>query len=105
MACTNHSLNLIEVHAALLERWLECQTSRSDASFILSAMHSFVFLCYIGYWNGILVEVKETQLYLQTKSLHISSSSTKFKALETFLVENKDDFVHGVFTFGVKNRA
>lgn len=67
--------------------------TRADAGVLLGALQSFSFLCFLGLWGPVLLEINDTQTYLQTKGLNIQQCDIKLRALETFLVENRDKLV------------
>ena len=71
----------------------ENTATRADAGVLLSALQSFSFLCFLGLWGPVLLEINDSQKYLQTKGLNIHQCDIKLKALETFLIDNRDKLV------------
>lgn len=64
--------NKFEVILGVLEQLTDSsQTSktRSRVSFLLTAMQSFNFLTFLGFWAAVLPEVDEAQIYLQQQGL------------------------------------
>ena len=45
----------------------ENTATRADAGVLLVALQSFSFLCFFGLWLPVLLEINNTQTYLQTK--------------------------------------
>ena len=43
----------------------------SETELLLGALKSFLFLCFFGLWEPVLLEINDTQLYLQTKALNL----------------------------------
>ena len=69
----------------------ENTVTRSDAGMLLGALQSFSFLCFLGLWESVLLEINDTQAYLQTKGLNIQQCDMKLEALKAFLVENREN--------------
>ena len=55
----------------------ENSNTRADAGILLTAMQSFSFLCFLGLWKPVLIEVNDAQIYLQTKGLSIQQCAQK----------------------------
>ncbi|KAK5642823.1 hypothetical protein RI129_008990 [Pyrocoelia pectoralis] len=76
--------------------------TRSAASVLLPAICDFTFLCYLEFWNMILEEVNLTQKYLQTPEITLDMGLTKMKALQLFLVEERNTLVNKAIQFGTQ---
>lgn len=63
--------------------------TRCGAQNLLPSMCNFVFLCYLFFWNHILKEVDDTQVYLQTKGLSLDKVLIKMEALRVYILENR----------------
>ncbi|XP_047027728.1 52 kDa repressor of the inhibitor of the protein kinase-like [Helicoverpa zea] len=74
--------------------------TRSAASVLLPAICDFTFLCYLEFWNMILEEVNLTQKYLQTPEITLDMGLIKMKALQLFLVEERNTLVTNAIQFG-----
>lgn len=77
------------------------QTSetRSGASLLLTAMQSFNFLTFLGFWAAVLPEVDDAQIYLQQRGLSVDKCAQKLCALKTLLVESRDRLVQEAIDF------
>jgi len=69
----------------------ENTATRADAGVVL--VQSFSFLCFLGLWLPVLLEINNTQTYLQTKWFSIQKCNVKLRALHTFLAENRTKLV------------
>uniref|UniRef100_A0A8D0BQ35 HAT C-terminal dimerisation domain-containing protein n=1 Tax=Salvator merianae TaxID=96440 RepID=A0A8D0BQ35_SALMN len=78
----------------LLQTICTNKVTRSDADALLVVLQSFSFLCFLGFWESMLKEINDTQIYLQTKGLNIQQCGTKLGALKVFLTENRDELVN-----------
>nr|CAI5852783.1 unnamed protein product [Callosobruchus analis] len=74
--------------------------TRSAASVLLPAICDFTFLCYLEFWNMILEEVNLIQKYLQTSEISLDIGLIKMKALQLFLVEERNTLVTNAIQFG-----
>lgn len=82
----DHYLDICECLEQLSE-------SDSDAGILLSAMSSYIFLCYLFFWSPILVEINVVQKYLQRSSLTLDEAVSKLKSFNLFLEENCETLV------------
>ena len=80
----------------------ENAATRADAGILLVALQSFSFLCFLGLWWPVLLEMNDTQKYLQTKGLNLQQCDIKLKALETFLIDNRDKLVNNGVNYAKK---
>lgn len=90
-----------EVLEVLEELTDSSQTSetRSGASLLLTAMQSFNFLTFLGFWAAVLPEVDDAQIYLQKRGLSVDKCAQKLCALKALLVESRDHFVQAAIDF------
>ena len=68
----------------------ENSDTKADAGILFTSMQPFSFLCFLGLWRPILIEVIDTKIYLQTKGLNIQQCAQKISALKTMLVDQLD---------------
>ena len=59
-------------------------------------------MCFLGLWGPVLQEINDTQTYLQTKGLNLHQCDIKLKALETFLIDNRDKLVSNAVNYAKK---
>ncbi|XP_063242660.1 zinc finger MYM-type protein 1-like [Bacillus rossius redtenbacheri] len=94
--------NKFEVVLEVLEQLTdlsETSKTRSVASLLLTAMQSFNFLTFLGFWAAVLPEVDDAQIYLQQRGLSVDKCAQKLCALKTLLVESRDRFVQEAIDF------
>ena len=60
-----------------------------------------IFVLY-RVWSGVLGEINDAQLYLQTKGLSVHNCAAKIRALESFLLNNRDNLVDDGFKYAKK---
>jgi len=78
----------------------ENAATRSDAGILLTAMQSFSFISYLGFWAPVLIEINDAQSYLQKKGLSIRDCALKMKALKNLLTENREKITDNSIQFG-----
>ena len=70
----------------------------------LIAHYNAVVRIFVLYrvWSGVLGEINDAQLYLQTKGLSVHNCAAKIRALESFLLKNRDNLVDDGFKYAKK---
>ena len=59
--------------------------TRSSAGILMHSITTFSFLCYLGLWGKILLEVNGVQKYLQTKGLGLDQGFSTFFIIRPLL--------------------
>ncbi|CAH0400600.1 unnamed protein product [Chilo suppressalis] len=77
----------------------ESSNTRADAGTLLVALESFSFLCFLGFWELVLLEINDAQNYLQTKGLNVQQCAQKISALQTLLVQKRNELVDGALIY------
>lgn len=80
----------------------ENTVTRSEAVVLLGTLQLFPFLCFLGLWEPVLLEINDTQAYLQTKGLNLKQCDIKLGALEDFLVKNREKLVNDGVNYAKK---
>ena len=74
----------------------ENTVTRPEAGLLLVALHLFLFLCVLGLGEPVLLEINDSQIYLQTMELNLQRCDIKLEALKKFLVKNREKLVNDV---------
>ena len=57
----------------------ETAITRSEANIMLSSILTYTFLAYLNFWNPVLKDLNDTQIFLQIRSLGLDCCATKRK--------------------------
>ena len=81
----------------------ETANTRSDANILLSCLMSYTFVAYLTFWQPVLNEINDAQLFLQTPGLGLDCCATKLGALVLFCQEQRDNIVEAANAFCEEN--
>ena len=59
----------------------ETANTRSEADILLSCVMSYTFLAYLAFWNPVLKEINDAQIFLQTRELGLDCCTTILAAI------------------------
>lgn len=76
--------------------------TRSAASVLVNSICDFTFLSFLDFWSTILEEINDTQKYIQTKGLTLDKLILKFKTLQLFLINERENVVEKSVTFSTE---
>lgn len=76
--------------------------TKTDAGILSSSLQSFSFLSFLFFWNDVLHEINDTQIYLQTKGLDLYQCDLKLKALKSLLKDKRSQFVENAIDLSVE---
>ena len=71
----------------------ETTITRSEANIMLLSILTYTFLAYLNFWNPVLKEINDSQIFLQTRGLGSDYCETKVRALENFCFEQRENIV------------
>ncbi|XP_069077657.1 zinc finger MYM-type protein 1-like [Pleurodeles waltl] len=88
-----HTEKIIDALEALRDGPEETSETRGDAGSLLVCIMTYVFFAFLHFWNPVLTEVNDTQIYLQQEGLALDQCVQKLKALALFCHEKRDSLV------------
>ncbi|KAJ1101702.1 hypothetical protein NDU88_006767 [Pleurodeles waltl] len=88
-----HTEKIIDALEALRDGPEETSETRGDAGSLSVCIMTYVFFSFLHFWNPVLTEVNDTQIYLQQEGLALDQCVQKLKALALFCHEKRDSLV------------